>query len=275
MADLMDVQDALKRVVTEVLYPAGPAQASVTGRTVVIETLQPLQAQLEADLATGCSHVFISSLENERKTTRFVDHWRTLKHADITVKATVSGRSVTLSGSTQTAHNLLLLADGVAKSVAVPAGSRLESCAAALAAQFPASTVSGTTLTFPPATRQLLARVGGFDTVIRELCRIEKEFVVSILADSPESKRALANLLMPVLVDTRVLTGMPDGSVPRMVYRRSLDSDIRQDHPLYRRDIVLTIEYAVTRQAQFAQVLSINESLFVGGDVSPTISKPF
>ncbi|GGY07129.1 hypothetical protein [Paludibacterium paludis] len=263
MADLMDVQDALKTLVNGALYPAGPAAVSAAGMPVTIDIGMPAQAQLDTDLAAQRCHVAIFSLENERNTTRFSKTWRTLKRADITVKAEVAGLTISLSGSTATAHNIMVIADNTARSVAIKPGGRLVDAVAALAAQFPGAAASGASLTLPAPTRRVIARVGGFDTVSRDLCHIEKDFAVTILAANQDQKRALARLLMPRLVDTRFLV-MPDGSRPKMLYRRSLDSDGAQNGAPSRRDIVMTVEYAITQLAEAAQVLSVTETLSPG-----------
>ncbi|PXX42217.1 hypothetical protein [Aquitalea magnusonii] len=267
MADVTDVLNALAGLAAGIVYPNGTAAPSISGTPVKIYPGWPVPNVLEADLAQQRAHISVFAHETERNTTRFMRRWNTVTPASVTLAAAVTGNAVALSGTVSVPQNVMLLVNGKPYAYAVQPADTLNSIAAALAtllhSNYPAATSTGSILTIPTAY-SVIARVGGFATVQQEIGRIEKRFQLTIWADDPGRRSGLAQAIVPALMDTAWLQ-MPDGTAARLIYRGGHDSDEKQKSRLYKRDIFVTVEYAVTKQAQAAQVLAGIENITPSG----------
>jgi hypothetical protein len=267
MADVSDVQSAIVTLVSAAIYPNGTGQASVAGVPVVIYPGWPDSDTLTADLAAEKCHVTVFAGRDERNTTRFPVSQQVTANPAPSLTLSVAGQVVTVGGTVSTPQNVMLLVNGKSYAHAVQANDTLDTIAAALAALV-ATHVSGTSatgaaITIGPTGFIGAARAGGFGTVATEWKRQERIFTVTVWADTPAHRDALAGAADVALASQTFLT-MPDSFKARIRYRGSPQTDALQKETLYRRDLKYAVEFATTEVSQLAQVIIPSVSVTAG-----------
>jgi hypothetical protein len=269
MADISDVENALETLIAAALYPNGASQASIIASPCKVMRGWPVPAQLDADLASGMLTVSIFPQNGvERNTTRFTTDIQTLNIPAPTVMATISGQTITFTGSLPTPQNIgVIIGDfsPTAKPAIYPATSAdtMTTIAAGLAALLVtagiAATASGPVLTLP-ATAIASASVGVFGTAWQELKRQERSIQVTLWCPNPAMRDLAAPLIDVALVQNEHLL-LGDGSGARLVYQRTMISDERQTVEIYRRDLIYMVEYATTLISSYPQIISTNAAV--------------
>lgn len=254
MADVSDVADMLVALIAGLVYPSGTSQPSVVGVGVRIYQGWPDASQLDADLhaAPPTCHVSVWPAPTERNTTRFTRDAKEALVNTATLTLTIAGQTVTVEGTAPAAgnpHNMVVLANG--KPYVYQAGptDTLASIAAALAAlivvDIPGTAAAAAVITLPTSARLAAARVGVTGTTIREVRRQERLFQISVWADTPVHRAAIAAAIDAPLADTPRIT-LADDTVGRLKYVRSAVVDDLQKEGDYRRDLFYTVEYGTT-----------------------------
>lgn len=268
MADLTDVSDALVALIAQTLYPNGTGQASATGVPAIVYPGWPQASQLDADLAaipagTGRIHVTVFPTKTERNTTRYptTPQQQTVNAPTITL--TVSGQQITLGGTVSTPQNVAILVDASAYAYAVQAGDTLSGIAAALAGQIPGASAVGAVITIPAGSVIRAARAGGSGTSLSELRRQQRVFHITVWADTPANRAAVAKLIDPMLAGLEFIT-LADGTGARIIYQSSCDDDMKQRANCYTRDLLYQIEYATTQQIDSTAVVVEQENVSNG-----------
>ncbi len=249
MADISEVQDAFAAICGAALYPNGTNAPSVLGADAVIYPGWPQPAQLDQDMAAGVVHVSIWARGDGTNTTRYPEAWQETAPAVPTLTLAVADNTVTIGG-TVTAPQVVAV-NGQA--CAVKASDTLASIAAALAALVPSASSAGAVLTVPTGIRQ--AAVAANATISREVRRQTDSIQLSIWAPTPALRSATAKALDAALADVRFLE-MPDNSSARIVYTRSLSTDLRENAHIYRRDLFYQAEFATTVSAFATQIIT-------------------
>lgn len=260
MADLTDVGAALQALVAQALYPAGTGNPSAAGAPVKVYQGWPIPQLLDADLKIGTCHVSIYPRPEERNTTRYPRDWQALAVNVATLTATIAGQAVIIGGTPPAADNPTNIAvevNGLAFVYAVQAGDTLRSIATGLAALIavgvPGTVNSGPAITFPATARIASARVGVTATSIRELRRQQRQFQITIWADTPDHRDAIVRPVDAALAAVQFLT-MPDTFAARLIYHGSPISDGMEKAGLFRRDLIYSVEYATTDISTATQV---------------------
>ena len=254
MADIIDVQNELVAVSAQALYPLGTAQPSAAaGVPVRIYPGWPISGALDEDLGAGTCHVSVFPLQLERNTSRFPKDWIDQAVSPTTLTLTVSGLTVTVGGAVSTPQNVMLSVGGQDYAYAVQATDTLTSIATALATLVPGASNSGPIITLASSSNMKAARVGAGGTVIRELRRQERVIKMTVWADSPAHRDAIAQIVDSAMAAIQFIT-LPDGFAARVIYRGSPVWDNQQKANLYRRDLDYMVEYATTQTAAATQI---------------------
>lgn len=262
MSDLTDVANALCGLIVGIVYPNGVGAAPAVNAPVKVYPGWPDPNTLAADLSTvgnpgqpNALHISVFSTSSERNTTRYQTTERLTNLNAATYTLTQAGQAVTVGGAAPSnffVQNLAIFVGGTPYAVGTSAGQTPAQIAAALQAKIvvdvPGTTVSGAVITLPAGARIGALRVGSSGTVAKEVRRTEKVFQISLWADSPANRSALAGLIDPVLSDTPFFA-MPDGFAARLRYRSTIDNDNDQKQGMYRRDLFYSVEYATTRSS--------------------------
>jgi hypothetical protein len=263
MADASDVETALADQAAATLYPLGTQNASVTGAVYRIYRGWPSDSALEADLALGNWHVSVTAVEGtDPDVPQFPANWVMTALVAPALTVSVSGGVVTFGGSAATGQLAGILIDDTAFSYRTQPGDTPASVAANLAVEINTVffvSVTGASITIPSFTR-LIARVEADQTAILPTRRQRQNFRLACWCADPASRDATASALDASLAQIFFLT-LPDGSAGRLRYLRCENSDVFSTTPLYRRDLIYSVDYATTVvQAQPTMLLGINEN---------------
>ena len=263
MADLADVETALKALIVGWLYPGGvgAGQVSAAGMPVLVARGWPTKDGLEASFKANAAQISIYSQPGaERLTTRYPRQWVTMAQPVDTITATASGATVTFGGAISMPQNIAVLVGRKTYLHAVQFSDTLASIAAALAAEVAGASSSGATLTVP-SPAGLKARVGGVGKVARELRRQERLFQITIWADTPEQRDALAGFVDAKFAGAGDASGLefitlPDGFSARVQYVRTAPTDKDELSGSFRRDLIYSVEYATTETTNAPQIVA-------------------
>jgi hypothetical protein len=264
MADFTDVADTLVGLIAGVVYPNGTAAPSIIGAPVKIYQGWPDAGQIQKDLKDGIVNISVFPLPTEKLLPYRNLEWQQLSIAPATVTLAVTPSTVTFSGAAAAGQNIAVLADGRPFVYAVQASDTLSSIAAALATLISAVRAAssvGPVLTVPGA-HALVARIGTQGTSIRELRRVEKSFQITIWANCFDQRDPLAKVLDPALTENYRIQ-LSDGMQGILRYRSTVQDDSLQKQGLYRRDMIYSVEYAVTQTLTDTQVVTEQTAIAV------------
>lgn len=267
MADLSDVNDSLVSLIASTLYPNGSSQPPANGIPTRIYAGWPTPGQLDPDLANGAAHVSIFNRES-RNTTRYQLQQLDVTLAPVALTLTISGRTVTVGGTVAAGVNTAVIIGVKGYTYQTVANDTLASIAAALAAlinvDFPGTSATGAALTLPAIGPALTAaRVGGSGSQLTEVGRVEQVFQITIWANTPANRKAIGSMIVPALMNSRFIT-LADTTAARVILKGQRDDDVPQKELLYRRDIMVTVEYVETVTNTATTVVDIVENIAVG-----------
>jgi hypothetical protein len=114
MADLSDVENVLAMALTQLIYPNGTSQPSITGDGCKIYRGWPIPANLDADLAAEVINVSVFPLGNETNVTRYQRKWFDLPANEIELYAHVSANTITIIGTPSSPLNVTAIVNGKA-----------------------------------------------------------------------------------------------------------------------------------------------------------------
>lgn len=262
MADQSDVKAAIVGVLAALIYPDGTSSPPAQGVPAQIIPGWPLPALLDQLMTAGIACVWVYARPEVKNVSNYSDDWKTQSITPASITATVSGNTVTIGGSVPspfTAHNVFVLAGGQAFGYAVQANDSAATIASAIANSvslvYPGTTSSGPVITV--IGPQPSARVGTTGRTIQEVGRLEQMFQIVAAANSPAARDALGSAITPVLMGNSWLS-MPDGTVALIKVGAPIDIDADQKTQIYRRDIKVSVEYAVTQVQTTATVEAVN-----------------
>jgi len=264
MANITDVCNSLVAKIAATLYPTGTGNPSVAGFGVRVFEGWPNPKSLDKDLVAGVAQVSVYPLNAERNTTRYPRDWQTLSINAATLTAVITGQTITIGGSVNVPQLISAIVNGLAFSYAIQANDTLTTIATSLAAliavSVPGTTSSGAVITMPASAKIKAARIGVAGTIIRELRRQERQFQITIWANTPQNRDAVANPIEIAFANLDFIT-LADLSAARVVYLNSPMTDNFQKSKLYRRDLVYTVEYATTETASTTVVTVVQENI--------------
>lgn len=268
MADLSDVSNALGALIGNALYPSGASgenPSPVAGVPVRVDVGWPSPQTLDAAMSAGKAHVSIYPRPNERNTTRYPQTWDQSGALQTkTFTFTQAGQVVTVGGIQPSpifyGHNFAAFVNGVAYIYRSLESDGVDSIAAALcaliASDVPGTTVSGAAITLPNAARIGPLRVGTQAPVLMELKRQEREYQMIVWAGTPAIRDAVAKPIDVLIPQTKFLT-LADGTSARLIYKGSPFNDFDQKQGIYRRDFIVSAEYATTAADIAPEVIAV------------------
>lgn len=271
MADLVDVQNSLVALISQILYPNGTAQPSVTGIPTTVYAGWPTASQLDADLLAlsqglpaGKIHVTVFPPKGMgRNTTRFMRTWQDAVLPVQTLTLTINGLQVTVGGTVATPQNVMLMVGGQPYVYAVQPADTVTSIATALAALIPGAANAGPVITLAASSNLTAARVGASGTAMKEIRRQERVFMITVWADTPAHRDVTAPAIDVVLADTEFLV-FPDTSAGRLIYKSTDVDDMVSKALLYRRDLVFSVEYGTFKVATTTQITQTQLNVSAG-----------
>ncbi|WP_019091746.1 hypothetical protein [Komagataeibacter europaeus] len=268
MADIVSIARAIVEQMEAIVYPSGTGAASVTGRPTQIFRgwlTQDDYAGADCTLNRGVDFITVMDLQAGW---RRIDEplgrpWR----QEVTIPATVS---VTTEGNTATVAlqadatpagivGMRIRSDGTTipdRSVAayaVQATDTATTIAAALAAQIPGATSSGSIVTVPGAT-DLSGAVGGYAPAVRTARRQQQLFQVTVWSASTQARDALGTALDNGMAFLDWLTDA-NGSTFQIESRGNWNNDAAQNSGIFMRPFRFICTYDTDVRENMAQML--------------------
>jgi hypothetical protein len=253
MADVADVEEALKDLISTTIYPNGIASPSAVTAPVRVYRGWPNASALNTDLAAGTMNITVFAEAGGRNTTRYPLNWLHTTTAPLTITATVSGDVVTIGGTVGAGQLVGIRTNAGAWAYATLANDTPATVAEALGALVPGATLNGSSITIA-APVGLLARVASTGSAIKEVRRQVQSFRISFWCPTPALRDASVKLVDAALANTTWLT-LADGTGGRLIYRWSFTNDVVTKDALWRRDLRYDVEYPTTVAQEFAQML--------------------
>jgi hypothetical protein len=243
MADLSDVNNTLASLATTAIYPNGASQTSVAGVTVTTATGWPVPTQLDAIMAAGNAMVTVYPMKDtETNTTRFMPQMEiatTIPAAQLSLS--VSGNQVTIGGSIKAGEVATLFVNYHAFSHSVIATDTAITIAQALSAQILGSTVSDSVVTVNGAF-DIEVAVSVPVAMQSEVARQSRSFMVTAWCPTPAIRDAIMQAVDSSFKRMKRIV-LPDGTMARMIYRGTQETDFLVKQRIYRRDLRYEVEY--------------------------------
>ena len=248
MADQSNVETTLASFVTNLLYPQGVNAPSITGGVIRIYRGWPNQAALNADLSNGVTTVTIFPDPGQfHLTTRYLDPPAVALAVVPTLLVNVLSAKATFSGTATLGQLAGLLVDNVAYVHRTAPGDTPELVASILASYIRTrriAQVAGAAVTIPGAG-SLIGRVVADQPTQTETRRQIQGFRLSCWCPTPDV-RDLVAALIDVGLSAQTFLTLPDTSSARLRQTGTVVFDQSQNAGLYRRDLLLTVEYPTT-----------------------------
>ena len=254
MADLSDVEEAICAQILSAAYPVGVEGGSATGMPVKIYRGWPANKTLNADLLAGTQTVTVFSQTNStRDTSRYGRIWRTIGQTTPNLTISISGNIATVAGGGGSGQSIGLIVDGIAYAYSLTNTDTPQSAAQALATLIPSASIEGCVITVIGAA-VLQGRVVGSSTAEMETRRQVQGFMVSVWCPTPGGRDSLAAVIDTALANVDWLP-LSDGTVGRLLYHGTVETDESEIANLYRRNLNYTVEYPTTLRMSGAQML--------------------
>lgn len=262
--------------IAQTVYPTGTSNPSAITAPCKIYRGWPQPDSLDNDLAAGTVNISVFPMDVEKRTTRFLTNWQPLPLAAVNLTLTAAGTTVIVGGSASSPLNVGIIVNGQAALYAVQASDTLTSIATALATlvnDITPATSSGPVITIPGAN-SLAARVGAVGSVLNEVRRQKRNFMVACWCATPTLRDTTASLVDSAFAAIDYLT-LPDGTGGRILYERSPVEDRVEKERLYRRTLIYSVEYGTTQTQTTAQILTELFNLTGGFDPNAPLLESF
>lgn len=285
MADISDVTRLLVNLAASAVYPGGASQPSISGHPVRLYQGWPDPARLDADLVgkeiDGAGVLRDSSLGPIANVSVFPMLGQSPISSQVLepdfviipavhgVSASITGQTVTLSGTPGVKEFVSIIADG--RRCYSRTGTSLAEISAQLLADaqvdYPGAVGTGSTLTIPAAS--LVARIGANATMGRLLHRQKQQIMTTIWAASPAERTTLGAAIDLKFKQNLRIT-FPDTSQAILTFDRVNEIDDHQTKALYRRDLIYAVEYATVETFDAYEVTSVS-TITTASDVATTV----
>ena len=263
MADISDVEAALCSLIEQAVYPNGIGQPSVSNALIKIYRGWPTNRALNSDLASGIQTITVFSRENSTKdTSRYGRIWKTTSRTSPTLTVTCTGDTASFGGVGGAGQTAGLSVAGVAYSWPLTATDTPTSVAAGFASIIPDATSAGSALTV--SSVQVSGLVVGSGTATMETRRQEQGIMIAVWCSTPAGRDLLAGSVDNSLsgIDWFPLS---DGTVARLRYHDTYETDASENANLYRRNLNYVVEYPTTIVMTGSQMLFGVGTLSNGG----------
>jgi hypothetical protein len=264
MADLSDVETTIANLVETLIYPQGTSAPSITGALTRVYRGWPNQSGLNTDLAAGNVNITIfADARGHRLTTRYIDPSSPSAPVIPNLTVNVTGQTATFGGTAGLGQVAGLLVDNTAYVHRTQSGDTPTGIAATLAAYIRTQRIvqiNGAALTIPGAG-SVIGRVVADQSTQAETRRQMQIIRLSCWCPTPASRDATASAIDQGLSQSAFLT-LPDGTAARLRQSGTLVFDQSQNANLYRRDLLLEVEYATTI-TQILPALIFGDSQFL------------
>lgn len=268
MADLSDVSAWFETECASVCYPNGTGSDPITGagKKITLGRGWPDPKTLDSVMAAGNAFVSIYPMPGmERNTTRYPKVWKDKAITAATLVLTVSGLTVTVSGTPSVGQAAMVTVGATPYGYACLAGDTVDTVATALAALIPGASAAGTVITLTTAAA-IGVTVSTQGTATRETRRQQRVWGVHVWAPTPQIRDTIAQTLDSAFADIERFD-LPDGYSARLIYHGTTESDELQVRSIYKRVLMYSVEYPTT-ETETTQTVGATS---IGITVSPGV----
>ncbi len=273
MADLSDVETTIANLVEALVYPQGTNAPSITSALTRVYRGWPNQSALNADLAAGAINITIfPDAQGHRLTTRYLDPATPSAAVLPTLTISISAQTATFGGTAGLGQVAGLLVDNAAYVHRTEAGDTPQGLAATLAAYIRTTRIvqiNGASLTIPGAG-SVIGRVVADQSAQEETRRQVQTIRLSLWCPTPTARDVIASAIDQGLSQTTFLT-LPDGTAARLRQSGTLVFDQSQNANLYRRDLLLEVEYATTVTQTLPSLIFGDSRLLPNGSLTQSL----
>jgi len=244
MATIREVENAIKAIVVDAVYPNGTLNPSITGTLVKIRNGWPISEILDKDVLAGNSQITIFPLgAGDKNVTRFNRIWQESSRNAATLFVPVTGNQITVNGTvTAQQQAVTVVLNGAAYGYLVLPTDTLADVANGIAAALPSATAAGNVVTVNTQINTLRAAIAVTGTLALEYKRQQKLFYVSVFCADPETREILGDAVENAL-GYAVYLNFPDGTFGIINYKAINEQDLFQKNLIYQRDILWSVEY--------------------------------
>lgn len=285
MADLSDVTETLRSIVSLALYPIPPTTkgqpSPIAGVPVGIQVGWPSPQSVDNDKLCGISTVSIYPLPHERNVTRYPRQWQQTAPLQVaTFALTQTGQKIVVSGIRPQIffqQNIAVFVNGKTYIYSTVDLSTTASIAAAvaklIAVDVPGTSAALGTISVPAGAMIGALRVGTGAQVGKEVRRQIRTIQFLVLSPTPAGRDAVVKAFDPLLADLTRFT-LPDGFGARILYRGSPFNDFDQKFGLFRRDVLYDVEYPTTLSDLAPEAIAFRTDISQIGADGSTITPP-
>lgn len=252
MSDLAAVIQTIAQNLVTPIYPNGTTNPSIAGVQVTINDGWPIRSQLDADLQSGFAHVSVYPTNQERVMTKFERVYELNTQTPTTIVLTVSGTSVTVTGTISTPQVVMIIANSIGYAYAIQSNDTVNTIATNTAALIEGATATGNVLTIPSAY-SLKAVVSTPYSASQEIARMDRVVMISVWAPN-QVIRATLEAAIDVYMKENYRIPMPDNFFAQVFYLSMSWTDQLEKSLIYRSDLKYTIQYATTITNAFMSV---------------------
>lgn len=266
MADIYDIENALVAAIAEGFglgddyAPTTFGTSNVTvGSPVVLSVGRgfPVSGDIEPAIKAGKAVITVFPEPNwSRPGLRRLGGVRIVAETPITINTSVSGASVTFSGTGTPGQVVGLGWNHTGYALRLTASETSQEIAEAFAAMISGATVLGSTVTLP-TTATVFADVVGDSTAQEEIRRQHQCFKLTLWAPNHKVRDAIGAKLTQVMAGMRSLT-LADGSITGMpLYRGVIVEDQTQKNGVWKRSERYELEYATVLNEEVPGILFV------------------
>lgn len=252
MSGLFQILNTLAEQVSTACYPTGTGNASVTGKQITINAGYPIRTQLDKDLQSGFSHVYVYPDPKQRDVTKFERVYQTLSIADPTVFTEVVDNTVTITGTPSINQAVMVINNKTGYAYSILLGDTLNDIATQLASLIPGATSIGPVITIS-GSYKLDARVSTQGSAAQEISRTDGVFNIYIDSPNPQDRATILDAVDKFLKINFRIVG-PDNFYILFFYHDIRVTDHLEKEGIYQANLMYTIQYPTTQIENFMSI---------------------
>ncbi|WP_313188882.1 hypothetical protein [Pantoea sp.] len=246
MASVDDVSHFLARRVADVVYPGGIQLPGIVNAAVKIYPGWPVSGDLQQDIGKGGVHISVWPLPAERKIGSALGRpCRVIAKGRPSLQITVNGSLIGVYGVASAFTNVRVSLDEKEFSFQFRAGTTAAQVVHLLTVLLPLSFIVGSKVCVL-MVKHIKALVTTAGTAVRELRRQIKDFQITVWAPTPVLRNRIGSAI-DVALSEQCHIDLDDGAPAQLLYARQFDSDRSENWHVYRRDLIFSVNYAITQ----------------------------
>lgn len=256
MASILQLEEHIAQVITNIVYPNGVDNPSITGHNTKVITGFPIKNVLDDVVKNDISTISIYPITGmERNVTRYLREWRTISQPEQTIFLRLDGLNLFVEGDAD-AEQICLVRIGIGVySYETVAGDTLNTVAMNLAAKIPGANYIGNVVKLETAT-DVTVFVSTYAVLGKEVKRQQKIYCMTIWAADTQCRSVLGDAVdLYFAENTRQLLEADDFFV-YFFYRMTLEEDMLQKNNIFKRSLEYNVEYPTVVTKKFNRLVT-------------------